>query len=231
MDWYFLQRTIEQNVNKVINRTLETHEKKLVQLSHNGVLPFKASEVITNLSSVSLSDAELDLLKNGLQFAIEPPFINKTDIFTSFEILHRVFTQEVKDFEANQELRTELSYLAKNYFCNYKPSKSALNKHRILKRLRNNKDIKILKPDKGNGVVILDKNFYIDSLKFLINDTSKFKKLPGDDTLKREGSLQRFLNKIHKLGFLNNQTYDDIYPRGSLPARLYGLPKMHKVQK
>ena len=65
----------------------------------------------------------------------------------------------------------------------------------------------------------------------MINDTSKFKKLPGDDTLKREGSLQRFLNKIHKLGFLNNQTYDDIYPRGSLPARLYGLPKMHKVQK
>lgn len=61
----------------------------------------------------------------------------------------------------------------------------------------NNKSIKILKPDKGNDVVIVDNNFCVDSLRALINDGTKFRKLPGDDTLKREGSLQRFLNKIH----------------------------------
>ena len=197
IDWYILHCTIKRNVEKIVDRTLISHEKKLRNLSRNKVLPFKANEVITNLSSFTFTDSELELLKNGLQFALEPPNINKTDIFTSFEILHRVFTQEIKDFQANQELRTELSHIAKSYFCNYKPSNTAIKKHGILKRLRSNKDIKILKPDKGNGVIILDSSVYFDSLKALISDDTKFKKLSGDDTLKREGSLQRFLNKIH----------------------------------
>ena len=39
--------------------------------------------------------------------------------------------------------------------------------HGVLQNLRKDKDIVITKPDKGNGVVILDRNFTIKLLKKL----------------------------------------------------------------
>ena len=59
---------------------------------------------------------------------------------------------------------------------------------------------------------------------------SKFKKLKNDPTLLREGQLQRFLRNLKKNNEIDNIIYDKIYPSGSQPARIYGLPKMHKVQ-
>ena len=40
--------------------------------------------------------------------------------------------------------------------------------------------------------------------------------------------LQRFLGNLKKKGHLDQEVYDAIYPSGSQPARIYGLPKMHK---
>ena len=54
----------------------------------------------------------------------------------------------------------------------------------------------ITKPDKGNGVAILDRKLYNNAIEEIISDTSKFEKLNEDPTLKREASLQRFLRKL-----------------------------------
>ena len=43
-----------------------------------------------------------------------------------------------------------------------------------------NKDIVITKPDKGNGVVILDRELYNNAIEEIISDTSKFEKLNED---------------------------------------------------
>ena len=53
-----------------------------------------------------------------------------------------------------------------------------------------------MKPDKRNGVVILDQKLYNNAIEEIISDTSKFKKLNEDRTLKREASLQPFLHKL-----------------------------------
>ena len=55
-----------------------------------------------------------------------------------------------------------------------------------------------MKPDKGNGVVILDWKLYNTTIQEIITDTSKFEKLNEDPTLKSEASLQRFLCKLNK---------------------------------
>ena len=82
-----------------------------------------------------------------------------------------------------------LAYLANSYFYNYRPSPRILRQHHVLRNLRKNKDIVITKPDKGNGVVILDRKLYDNVIQELISDTSKFEKLNEDPTLKREASL------------------------------------------
>ena len=58
------------------------------------------------------------------------------------------------------------------------------------------------KPDKGNGVVILDRKLYNNAIEEIISDTSKFEKLNEDPTLKREASLQPFLRKLKQKTFL-----------------------------
>ena len=63
------------------------------------------------------------------------------------------------------------------------------------------KDIVIAKPDKGNGVVILDRKIYNNAIEEIFSDTSKFEKLNEDPTLKREASLQRFLRKLKQKTF------------------------------
>ena len=52
-------------------------------------------------------------------------------------------------------------------------------------------DIGIMKPYKGNGVVILDRTLYHNAIPEIVSDSSKFEKLNKDSTLKRKASLQR----------------------------------------
>ena len=47
--------------------------------------------------------------------------------------------------------------------------------------------------------------------------------------MKREASLQRFLLKFNQKIILNEVEYDQLYPSGSAPARIYGTPKLHKL--
>ena len=159
---------------------------------------------------------------------IQPDEIRKSEIFTTFEKIHRSFINNLKSEETKRQIKAHLSYLANTYFYNYKPSPRILHQHRVLQNLRKNKDIVITKPDKGNGVVILDRKLFDNAIEEIISDNSKFEKLNEDPTLTREASLQCFLCKLKQKNFFNDNEYDKLYPSGSAPARIYGTPKMHK---
>ena len=84
-------------------------------------------------------------------------------------------------------------YLANSYLYNYKPSAHILRQHRVLRNLRKNNDIVVItKPHKGNGVVIIERKLYNNTVEEIISDASKFEKLNEDPTLKSEASLQCF---------------------------------------
>ena len=103
---------------------------------------------------------ESDLLKVDLYFSIQQDKIQKSEIFTTFEKIHCSFLNNLKSEQNKSQIKVHLSYLANSSLYNYKPSPSILHQHRILRNLRKNKDILITKPDKGNGVVILDRKLY-----------------------------------------------------------------------
>ena len=46
--------------------------------------------------------------------------------------------------------------------------------------------------------------------------------------MNRGASLQHFLCKLKQKIFFNENEYDELYPSGSAPARIYGTPKMRK---
>ena len=143
----------------------------------------------------------MELLKYGLKHPIHPLQVNKMDVLKTFDFIHRAMTKNLRDEKQSGEVKTKISNLAHSYVNSYEPTLHALKKHRTLKRLANNKNIVILRPDKGSRTVFLNKDDYIKKLSDIISDTSKFKKLSADPALLREGQLQHFLIKLKNKQF------------------------------
>ena len=101
------------------------------------------------------------------------------------------FIDEVSDTSNTSKIVADLSHLAYCYVASYGPTTADLKKHSILRSLRRNRDIGILKPDKGKGIVNLDRTAYDNGLFSIINDSSKFKLISKDPTITRESRLQR----------------------------------------
>ena len=83
----------------------------------------------------------------------------------------------------------------------------------------------IIRPDKGNVVVVMDKVIYNQEMHTLLSDKNKFKKMSEDPLKLRQGQLQRYLREL-----LDDVTYERIYSSGSQSSRLYGTPKVHKIK-
>ena len=195
-DFYILTKPITSHNKKSLWKLLHTQQTKLSSLTRSCSLPiFLASQTITNFTQYELSQEESNLLKTGLYFSIQPDKIRKSEIFTTFEKIHLSFINNLKSEESKSQIKAHLSYLANSYFYTYKSSPPILRRHCVFRNLRKNKDIVITKPDKGNGVVILDRKLYDSAIQEIISDTSKFEKLNEDPTLKREALLQRFLQQ------------------------------------
>ena len=129
-----------------------------------------------------------------------------------FALINHTMAKTLRDTKQARKLASDLSYLAYSYVSSYHPTTADLKKLRVLKELRKNKNIVILNPYKGNCVVVLDRIDYDQGILKIINDTSKF----------------RLLWKLKKNGHLDNGVYEIIYPKGSQPARICSLLKVHK---
>ena len=77
----------------------------------------------------------------------------------------------------------------------------------------------------------MDKGDYISKMETLLGDQSTFKRIYDDPTIINEDRLTRLLLRLKKEGFITNEEYNLAKPIGSRPARLYGLPKLHKPKE
>ena len=100
------------------------------------------------------------------------------------------------------------------------------NKVKIIQQLR--KHVTILKPDKGNGIVLLDIKDYTNSVKHLFEDPKKFQILDKDTTITRMKSLQSYLRTLLKRNEMTKDEFDMIRPKNAKPARAHGLPNIYK---
>ena len=131
--FYILTKSIRVHNKKSPLKLLCTQQKKLSLLTRDCSLPiFTANETIINLMQYELSQEDSDLLKAGLYFSIQPDKIRKSEIFTTFEKIHRSFISNLKSEETKSQIKAHFSYLANSYFYNYKPSPHILRQHRVL---------------------------------------------------------------------------------------------------
>ena len=184
---------------------MQVHSNKLYRLisKHTDV-----NQHITNLSSYRLSFFEKLLICRGLKFSI-PSKTSPIDIQSSFEKLFWKIDSKLQDNELKDLASSTLRSIALNYIQRKTPNPpKALVQ--ALHRLKKRDDIIITKPDKGSGVVIMDKIQYLGLLRQAsIDDTSKF--VPVDEQrprtrgrppkhfhplLQKENEMKKLLHQI-----------------------------------
>ena len=83
--------------------------------------------------------------------------------------------------------------------------------------------------DKGLAMVIMDKEDYANKVNTLLQDTNTFKVLKKYPTSNLKNKLISLLKDIKQTGGLSTNKYKQLYPTSAVPAKIYGLPKIHKV--
>ena len=129
---------------------------------------------------LKLSDIEKKLLVRGLNFALPPVKLNYRDYLTPFELLFRDAAKLPFSDNILEWLKVEIKREAFSSYDNYSfwdELNISKEEHVALKGLSANNDLIIQKSDKGNSVVLLNRNDYIKRLNEILSDSSKFKKL------------------------------------------------------
>ena len=197
------------------------------------IFPLDMDKRIINLSSYSLSLVEKQSLCLGLDFSVSPKRSKQTEIDAAFEDLFLNLAKLKPSPSADLPLlKATLVSCAKKYGKSKIERSSLLPVHLdALNNLKNNADIVISKPDKGSGVVIMDRKDYVEKMTKLIDDPTKFQL----DNTQKDTSIQT-QKKLKKLvGSLSGSTCkipkdltSKLNDTSIHTARLYGLPKTHK---
>ena len=197
-----------------------------------------SGKTICNLSSYNLSETEKFVLAYGLEFCLPPTNIKREEVFAEFEILFaQLLHPKPKSIDELSLLKAKLNKLAHSfcgsliYVTKFPFDSDSLQ---TIESPRSNKHILITKPDKGSGVVILNRSEYDKKMVAILSDvtTCKFECLRPvnqfDNTVQNETKLQRRLLQLVKSDDLPKTVYEVIRSTGSQRPRMYGLPKIHK---
>ena len=162
-------------------------------------------------------------------------YINSASAFVEFELLYLQLMKHSPLSPCNVAyLKARLADLAQCFVNTPVDSRRFLWQKihfESAKQLRQNTDILLTKPDKGAGVIILNRADYISKMNAILDDTNKFLKLGDlsfDDTQKLENKLQKHFLELFKRKFISKEVNELIRPVGSPRPRMYGLPKIHK---
>ena len=239
-DFTILYNRLCQTNNNKISNIEKTHHKKLNYLGISPDFKVDADKVVTNLSKRKLSPDETAALALGPNFALPRHSISFIDHFLGFEkILHSLKPKPISnDSDLNwTELTQQISSTAHTSFRDFSNHKHTIPKLppsqiQALKELKSDASITITRPDKGRGTVVLDKQEYITKVENLLSDTTKFRTTTENAqqlVTKSEDKLINFLRTLKSDQVITNDTYKQLFPSGSAPGVLYGLPKTHKT--
>jgi len=188
-------------------------ERQSKQSSVNQTSTSQGPKHVVNLSSKILDANEENILSKGLSFVVAPRKIPKEEIISNIEVNTR-HLPEIGKLEIRYEL---MKAMKKSCF----PSNISKEEHMALRKLKENKDVTILKSDKGNATVVMDKAEY---------EKKVFEILKDEAYVNVNRNPVNSLNK--KLSALVKKCvpeYKALLPSVYRLPEMYGLPKIHKT--
>ena len=159
------------------------------------------NKIITNLTNITLTQDEISVLELGLKHGVllrlkEPDMITiAKNVWEQIQQHNILKDNHISKVRAQTALKS--FHIISN--CLDLDIKQYISDNKMVKVLRNIKEkCLILKPDKGQGIVLIDKNDYYNSMERLFNDTIKFMLLQEDPKLRNLSTVQTYLNTLQK---------------------------------
>ena len=250
-----LQSILDQIVLKANNNVEKRHSNKLEGLRRRKVKkasPCRALlDPVTNLSSRVLTDEERAALPNGLHHVYpsvnfdQAQFVCNIEYFYARLLNIRTAYQHYERRSADVVIRHELTSTQLHAASQLRSMANTVRRtaqlemkrvgkdHRrnfeVLRSLAKDRSITTTWPDKGRGVVILDRSDYLKKMNTILDDPQSFRRIDTDTTLLSEERLTDHLRRMKKEAFISEEAYSLARPVGSMPARIYGLPELHKA--
>ena len=185
---FWLSRSSQQ----LHSKTLTIQHRKFDELNPTSER-LAPDDVIQNLLSYTLSKSEKEALALGLNYAFHTTKVSKIDWNTYIECFGRqLFQQPIWNGQNWHDIKVDLLRVADS--CKLSQHQSNKQQLKILKTLAQRKDLIILKPDKGNGVVLWNKSDYVKKMNIILSDGTKFETV-NEDYWKLVNRLERQLNK------------------------------------
>lgn len=212
------RQTRSSNINN-LNRLTASRDDR-IRVSENW---------FRNLSRVNFPKDVSDFLSLGTKFSIAP---TKQDVSIP-RILAEIESINVDHTTYNKNLiTTKVTNILTNYlqkqgtdFPNYN---SIYNKSR--KFLRDHPEVVIIQADKGGVTVAIDRQQYTDLSNEILSDRVYYQQLTRDPTSSLQQKANKIVSELKKSGSIQAEIARDLMIYNAVPARFYGLPKIHKPQ-
>ena len=168
----------------------------------------------------------------GLKFSIPPKKLNYADYLANFELFYRsIYNLDSISNENLDSVKTKITDAALTSFRNYNDLSD--EEFKALQNLSTNSNLVIQKSDKGNSVVIPDKDAYIKHMESLLSNKAKFEKVDTKKGLlsfavNHEKRMNEYLKSLKSSGAVCAEQHKKIKAVRSRPGVLYGLCKVHK---
>ena len=151
--------------DKILKSKSSVQQKKFYKFLQESKIENDLEKVIFNFPKYVLSDTVKKLLAKSLNLCLPPKQLKYADYLVHVELFYRdIRNLEILSNEDPDFVKTKTKETALSSFRQFnKNAQQNLSKEELaaLTNLSKNKDIVIQKSDKGNSVVIVDKNTYI----------------------------------------------------------------------
>lgn len=209
------------------------HDNKFMKLSFDLLEKFKLNQKwFVNLTNISPPQEVCKILQLGPKFCL--PTTNKkipvNEIISSVE-----HVLEKLPFTERNHIRTPLCNIL--YNISTKPDNFS-NVDRVILEYqkktfqfkRDNPDILILKADKGEITVLMDKNEYQNKMFDLLSDQNTYISVGDKFNINSlQAKCNKFISMVEKNKWIDKRYATGLRRYNSIPAKVYGLVKVHKI--
>ena len=214
-------------------------QKKFCNLLKEKRCTQNPEKVIFNSSKYVLSDCKKSLLTRGLNFSIPCKKLDSADCIVQFELFFRDIRN--LDILSNADLdfvKAKIKEAALSSYRSYNnnvPQNLSKEEFTTLQNLSKNKDLTIRKSGKGNSVVIVQRQDYLEKMNDILSDQKKFSKVSLKDktllnfAINQEKHVDTVLKKFVESKSMTEKTRKSLKPVGTRPNIIYGSCKVHKA--
>ncbi|XP_075980176.1 uncharacterized protein LOC142979382 isoform X1 [Anticarsia gemmatalis] len=229
-DYDLCDRVTYLQASRTFELCSETHERKFskeynrryVEKNTSPAVPDPLTKTVVNLSNVSLDQPTMNILAKGMNFALTPKRIPFESVISSVE--ETIARNKIPPGDADT-LRQDVAVILRK--SKVPASNTTAEERQALKLIRDNRDILVLKADKGNATVVMNTTDYQQKVRDLLCDNKVYKPVSYNPTTRVTRRIRTLIQDNKDL--FTEDEYERLYkPKSHQPPKLYGLPKIHK---